>query len=206
MYASEKVNKFVLTLLLLLAVAVTSSSSFSLKIHPPSKFSVHLNHEAPKLASSSMDTSIRQTREGRLLERAPPNEGPIQTASAHGWEINYRQYFSFIIPVQVVASVLEEFYTDCLQQIALQIFQNRPAPGNTFTVNIGSVFLALEVADPTQGLGWAACEIIVHTLLMNVRTGFTAQFKSEWFNPETNKLVYVSLSMLQRFGPGRAPD
>ena len=39
-------------------------------------------------------------------------------------------------------------------------------------------------------------------LLANARNGFAAQFRSDWFHPETGKRVYVSLSMLQRFGPG----
>ena len=158
---------------------------------------------AVALPSSCRDTSIRQTHQGRLLERAPPNGGPVQTSFGHGWEIKHRQYSSFIIPVQVAASVLEEFYTDCLKQIALKAFQNKPNPGNAFTFNIGSVYLAFKLADQTQGLDWLGCELIVNVLLVNARAGLTTQFKSEWFHPETNKLVYVSLSILQRIAPGR---
>lgn len=202
MYASERPNGLIFTLLLA-TVAATSPIFSSSENLVSSKFSIHSHHISAKPHFSYTDMTISQNPKDALLERAPPNRGPIQTTNAYGWDVKYRQYFSFIIPVQVAASVLEEFYTDCLHRIAPKLSQNSPAPGNAFTLNIGSVFLAFRAADPSECLTWVACEIIVDALLTNARTGFTSQFKAEWFHPETGKLVYVSLSMLQRIGPGR---
>lgn len=202
MYASEKLNGAIFTLLI---VAVAAAALFSLPLgnNVPSRFSIHSNHMSPKSYSSYTDIPSSQARESDLLARKPPNGGPIQTTNIRGWDIKYRQYFSFIIPVQVAASVLEEFYNDCLRRITLKQSRNKPDPGNAFAFNLGSVFLAFRAADPNQSLTWFACEIIIDGLLEHARMGFTTQFKSEWFHPETNKLVYVSLSMLQRIGPGR---
>ncbi|CAF9939356.1 hypothetical protein IMSHALPRED_001309 [Imshaugia aleurites] len=99
----------------------------------------------------------------------PPNRGPIQTIHAFGWGVKYRQYYSVIIPVQVAASVLEEFYTDCLERLALKQFRNEPAPGNVFALSIGSDFMAFRLADSTQSLTWSGCEIIADDLLANAR-------------------------------------
>ena len=107
-------------------VVPTATSAFfsTVEDHGQSKSSVHHNHVSPKSSSPSPDISVSQAREVHLLERTLPNGGPIQTTNARGWEIRYRQYFSFIIPVQVAASVLEEFYTSCLRRIALNQFRN----------------------------------------------------------------------------------
>ena len=206
MYAFKTANGSVFTLVLLFALAATSAFSSAVEDNGQSKSSVHHNHVSPKSSSPSPGISVSQAREVHLLERTLPNGGPIQTTNAHGWEIRYRQYFSFIIPVQVAASVLEEFYTSCLRRIARNQFRNRPAPGNAFTFTMGSVLLAFRAADPDQGLTWSAYEMIIDNLLANARTGFTAPFKAEWYHPDSNKLVYVSLSMLQRIGLGRVQD
>ena len=50
---------------------------------------------------------------------------------------------------------------------------------------------------------WRVAQLIVETLLEDTRMGFTGQFRSEWWDSEKKRLVYVSLSMLQRIGPGR---
>ena len=116
--------------------------------------------------------------------------------------MKYRQYVSFIVPVQVAAAtVLEEFLTDALRGIALKQVTNEPSPGRAFTLNLGSVFLAFNVADSTQPIQWWGVEIIIDAVLQNVRKGFTSQFRSEWYHPETNVRVYVSFSILQMIGP-----
>ena len=43
-------------------------------------------------------------------------------------------------------------------------------------------------------------EIIIDDFLQIVRKGFTSQLRSEWYHPETNVRVYVSLSILQMIG------
>ena len=65
------------------------------------------NRITVQLPSVFNETSVPQNRKGHLLKRAPPNGGPLKTPHAFGWDVRYRQYVSFIIPVQVVASVLE---------------------------------------------------------------------------------------------------
>ena len=106
-----------------------------------------------------------------------------------------------IVPVQVAATVLEEFFTRALDKIQLKIDSSRPSPGNAFTLNIGSVFFAFR-CEEGNGMTWWAVEIVTKALLDNVRQGFVTQFKSEWQHPETGKKLWVSLSILQRIGPG----
>ena len=201
MHALETMNGIIFTLLLVTLAATSPIFSPSVN-HVSSEYSIHSNHIFPEAYSSFSDMPTSRNPENNLLKRAP-NGGPIQTTHIYGWDIRYRQYLSFIIPVQVAASVLEEFYTACLRRIALKQSLNIPAPGNALTLTLGSVFLAFRAADPSQALTWVACEVIVDSLLSNARMGLTNQFKSEWFHPETGKLVYVSLSMLQQIGPGR---
>lgn len=45
-------------------------------------------------------------------------------------------------------------------------------------------------------------EIILGTMLAQVSRGWTSEFTSEWFHPETGKRIWVSLSMLRRIKPG----
>lgn len=205
MYASKKTNGIVFAIFLLVALAVTSPVRSSLGNHDSSKFSIRHNAASPRSPSCSTALSPPQTpkvpRHRHLLQRSLPNPGPIQNAAAFGWQVRYRQYFSFIIPVQVAASVLEDFYADCLQHVSMKLLQNKPSPGTDFTFSIGSVFLSFRA--PDQVLSWESCETIIDAMLANLRMGFTAQFNSEWFHPETNELVYLSLSMLQRIEPGR---
>lgn len=54
-----------------------------------------------------------------------------------------------------------------------------------------------------QGVQWEGVETIVEALLMQVRRGFTEQFRSEWLHAETGIVVYISLSILQQIAPGR---
>lgn len=98
---------------------------------------MYRNRITPQLPSLFSDTSILKDRKGHLLKRGPPNGGPVQTTRAFSWDVRYRRYLSFIIPVQVA-----ELYIDCLPRIALRKSQNAPAPGNACTLSLGSVFLA----------------------------------------------------------------
>ena len=139
--------------------------------------------------------------EASLQPRVIPNLGPLQTTNHHGWTVKYRTISSMIIPVQVTASVLEEFFTRALDKIQSKIDRSRPSPGNAFTINIGSVFFAFR-CEEGNGIMWWAVKIITEALLENVRRGWVTQFKSEWFHPGTAKKLWVSLSILQRIGPG----
>ena len=190
-----QMNGFV-TVLLLAAVAVTSPFDPYSVNQAPSEFPIDHDHVSPEFPSPSVDI---QTPIDTLTKRGPPNPGPIDITTGYGWVIKYRPYYSFIIPIQVAASVLEEFYNQCLRRIAREPSSNIM---NAFTFSIGSVFLAIRVADPTQGMDWWGIRIIVETLLDNVRAGFTVQFNAEFRHPETNALLYISLSMLQRIAPG----
>lgn len=201
----ENMNWMIFKLLLSVAVAAASPLSPAMEDHSLSMFQVDHGHVSPSIYLPSVDVLTPQRPE-RVLRRAPPNPGPFLTTSAFGWIIKYREYASMIIPVQVAASVLEEFYTDCLRRIERRMANNVPGPGNAFTLSVGSVFLAFRIADPTKGLEWWACRIIVDALLKNARRGFTVQFKSEWWHPDTGNLLYVSMSMLQKIGPGRVGD
>ena len=127
--------------------------------------------------------------------------GPLRTSNAHGWTVKHRTITSMIIPVQVVASVLEEFFSRALDKIQIKINRSRPSPGNAFTINIGSVFFAFR-CEEGNGIMWWGVEVVTKALLENVRQGWVTQFKSEWFHPETGKKLWVSLSILQRIGPG----
>ena len=188
-------NGFVVTILLLAAIVATSPFNPSSVNQAPSEFPIDHNHVLPDYPSPSVDIQTPDT----LIKRGPPNPGPIDITTGYGWVVKYRPYYSFIIPVQVAASVLEEFFNKCLRRIARELSSNSM---NAFTFNLGSVFLAIRVADPTQGMGWWGIRIIVETLLDNVRGGFTVQFNAEFWHPETNILLYISLSMLQRIAPG----
>ena len=192
---------------LLLSVAVAAASPLFPAMEDPrlSVFPVHHGHVSPSIYLPSVDVLTPQRPEP-VLRRAPPNPGAVLTTSAFGWIIKYREYYSMIIPVQVAASVLEEFYTDCLRRIERRMANNMPSPGNAFTLSVGSVFLAFRIPDKTKGLEWWGCHVIIDALLTNVRRGFTVQFRSEWWHPDTDSFVYVSLSMLQKFGPGPVGD
>ena len=188
-------NGFVVTVLLLTAVAVASPFDPYSVNQAPSEFPIDHDHVSPGFSSPSVDIQTPST----LIKRGPPNPGPIDITTGYGWVIKYRPYYSFIIPIQVAASVLEEFYNQCLRRIAREPSRDIM---NAFTFNIGSVFLAIRVADPTEGMDWWGIRMIVATLLDNVRAGFTVQFNAEFRHPETNVLLYISLSMLQRIVPG----
>ena len=190
-----------------LFVALAASSLLPpLRYHGLSSFSIDHDHVSLEIPSQSVDIFGSQGPKGILLKRAPPNAGPVATTSGYGWVVKYRKYYNFIIPVHVAASVLEEFYTECLRRIALEEFLKKPGPGNGITFNLGSVFLALKIGDPTKGIEWWGCRIIIEELLENVRQGFTAQFRSEWVHAESGTFVSVSLSMLQRIGLGLVGD
>ena len=189
----------VVTTLLLAATATTSPFNASSVNQPPSEFPIDHNHVLPEYPSPSVDMQTSDT----LIKRGPPNPGPIDITTGYGWVVKYRPYYSFIIPVQVAASVLEEFYNKCLRRIARELSSNSM---NAFTFSLGSVFLAIRVADPTQGMDWRGIRIIVEMLLDNARRGFAVQFNAEFWHPETNLLLYISLSMLQRIAPGPVED
>lgn len=192
-------------LLASVAVAAASPLSPAIEDHSLSVFRIDHGRISPSIYPPSIDILTPQRPEP-VLRRAPPNPGPVRTMTTFGWIIKYREYQSFIIPVQVAASVLEEFYTDCLRRIERKMARNEDNPRNAFTFSIGSVFLSFRVGDPTMKLEWWGCQIIVDALLRNARRGFTAQFRSEWWHPDTGSLVYVSMSMLQRIAPGIVGD
>ncbi|CAD6579447.1 MAG: hypothetical protein ASARMPRED_009134 [Alectoria sarmentosa] len=180
MQAFKKSRWIIVALHLLLTTAATAPSSSFSKNHNSLKSSTNhqLSPEPPP------QTPIPPAPPPPLQnKRSPPNGGPIQTTTAHGWAIKYRQYESIIIPIQVAASVLETFYADCLRRIALKQTRNRPSPGNAFTFQLGSVYLAFRAADRTQGLDWWACEIVVDALLANARNGFARRNSSRKLVP-----------------------
>lgn len=113
-----------------------------------------------------------------------------------------RAITSVIIPVQTMAAVLDTFYNEALIQLAANSFMNKPHPGRAFRLSMGSVNLALRAANPGDYLTWEACEVIVAALLHDAQMGFTGQFRSEWYHPESGILLYVSLGVLQRVGLG----
>ena len=183
-------------LLIILTVCVSSRGALT-----PDK------HVFPGLTFSPSITGKPYNEDPSVLKlRTPgniPNMGPIQTHSADGWQLRYRSITSMIIPIQVAASVLEQFLTETLAKIARAQARGQASPNrNAFTLSSGSVFLAFKLADETKGLKWEAVEILINVLLDNVRRGWTMQFRSELLHPETGTVVYISLSMLQRFGPG----
>lgn len=196
----------VFTVFLLVAQAVTSPVHSHLENHDPPQFPIRHDLDPPTSPSFSPHQSPPQIPPSpqhlHLHHRAPPNAGPIRNAAVSGWQVRYRQYLTFIIPVQVAASVLEEFYNDVLQRVSVNLLSNQPSPGTELTLSMGSVILSFRVQDPAQVLSWRACETIIDVLWTNAKMGFTVQFDSEWFDPETNMLVYVSLAMLQRIRPG----
>lgn len=198
----ENMNSIIFKLLFSVAVVAASPLSATMEDQSLSVSLFDHSHISPSIYPSSIDVLTPQRPE-RVLQRAPPNPGPVLTTSAFGWIIKYRNYYSVLIPVQVAASVLEEFYTDCLRRIDGKMALNIPGPGNAFTFSVGSVFLAFRVADPTKGLEWSGCQKIIDALLKNARRGFVGQFRSEWWHPDTGSFLYVSMSMLQRIGPGR---
>ena len=189
-------NGCVVTILLLAATAATSPFNLSSVNQAPSEFPIDHNHVLPEVPSPPVDI---QTPIDNLIKRGPPNPGPIDITTGYGWVVKYRPYYSFIIPIQVTASVLEDFYNKCLRRIVRELSSNSM---NAYTFSLGSVFLAIRVADPTQGMDWLGIRIIVEMLLDNARRGFTVQFNAEFWHPETNLLLYISLSMLQRIAPG----
>lgn len=139
--------------------------------------------------------------EASLQSRAIPNLGPLKTTSHWGWTVKYRTITSMIIPVQVTASVLEDFLSRALDKIQRKMERSKLSPDNAFTINIGSVFFAFR-CEEGNSITWWAVEVITQALMENVKRGWVTQFKSEWFHPETGKRLWVSLSILQRIGPG----
>ena len=129
------------------------------------------------------------------------NMSPMQTTSDHGWVIKYRRITSMIIPVQVAASVLEDFLTQSLKRVQKKMAGPKINLRTAFTINIGSVFLSFK-CDDDQVLAWRAVEIIVQMLLDQVNMGWASEVKMEWFHAETGKRLWVSLSMMRRIGPG----
>ena len=98
-----------------------------------------------------------------------------------------------IILVQVAASVAFR------EKIVYFI----PQPGIVLTISVGSVFLFFRAAeDSNSELTWSFVEMIIKRTLDDVRKGWPSQFKSEWYHAEDGQRIWVSLSMLQRFGPG----
>lgn len=126
----------------------------------------------------------------------------VQVTVAHGWIITARAITSFIVPVQTMAAVLDSFYNEALVQMATNAFKNKPHPGSAFKVSIGGVELALRAVNPGDYLTWEVCEVIVASLLHDAQMGFTGQFRSEWYHPESGILLYVSLGVLQKVGLG----
>lgn len=117
---------------------------------------------------------------------------------ALGVKIKYQSIPSFIVPVQVMALALEQSYKDTIARVAQAQQQNQPDPGKAFTLNIGSVNLAIKAAGRDPGITWRSVDIILDTLLQQVALGWITEFISEWTVPGTDICLLVSLSVLRR--------
>jgi len=129
-----------------------------------------------------------------LFDRAY-TRGPAQISTADGVTMKYQRIPNFIGPVQVVASVLDQFFKGTLQQ-------GRPDPGKAFTLNIGSLNLAIRAAKGTdQGNPWSTVNTVLDIMFQQAAMVWTSEFVSLWTAPGHNILLYVSLSVLRRIGP-----
>ncbi len=195
MYVRGKSRGFILsTILIFIAVVVVPSAIPTLKENDVS-------------ANTPLDSgpSTQQLSSNLHLPRTPiTHQVPagVHVTVTHGWIIIARLITSFLLPVQTVASVLDSFYSKALLQLATNSFTNRPHPGRALELSMGSVHLAMRAVNPGDYLTWELCEIVVASLLHDAQMGFTGQFRSEWYHPESGILLYVSLGVLQRVGLG----
>lgn len=136
-----------------------------------------------------------------LFDRAY-TRGPVQISTADGVTMKYQRIPNFIGPVQVVASVLDQFFKGTLQQVATAQQQGRPDPGKAFTLNIGSLNLAIRAAKGSdRGNPWSTVNTILDIMFQQATMVWTSEFVSLWTAPGHNILLYVSLSVLRRIGP-----
>lgn len=195
MYVWKKSQGSILSILFIFIAVVVAAPSAG----PTSKEDVSVN------TSPNYDPPTNQLVHNPHLPRNPvmrPIPAGASVTVAHGWIITARAITSFIVPVQTMASVLESFYQEALIQLAVNLFKNKPHPGSAFRLSIGSVNLALRAVNPGDYLTWQVCEVVVLSLLRDAQMGFTGQFRSEWYHPESGVLLYVSLGVLQRVGVG----
>ena len=142
-------------------------------------------------------SSLAPALSPQLKSRAIVNMGPMQRTADHGWIISYRKVFSMIIPVEVAASVLEDFVLRGLREVQRHMMTEDPIRSwNAVFISIGSVFLSIE-CEEGQGVTWSGVEMVLGAILKNLRLGWTSQLLSEWFHPVTGTRLWVSLSMLQ---------
>lgn len=142
-------------------------------------------------------------RESSFQLYARDTLGPLQTQTQHGWTIKYCQISSTIIPVQVAASVLEDFFLQGLREVQRAMVDPTSTARSAFQISIGSVFLNF-LCDEGDIIALWGVEIIMGVMLHQVRMGWTNEFTSEWFHPVSGKKLWITLSMLRRIVPG--PD
>ena len=196
MYVREKSYGAIISIILLfIAVVVTASTIPTLKD----------NDVSAHILSPTSDISTRKSSHNPHFPRAPAFQripAGTRVTVAHGWTITAHAITSLIVPVQTVAAALESFYQDALVRLATNVITNEPPPGHALRLTIGSVVLEMRAMNPANYLTWEVCEIIVANLWHDAQMGFTSQFQSEWYHPQSGILLYISLGVLQRVGVG----
>lgn len=170
--------------------------------HSHEAYSAAINDQEG-IATSALGASPHRALSQHDHPRALVNMGASGTIHSHGWLIRYRKIFSMIIPVEVAASVLEDFLSGAIFCVGKQAAATTVKPGTAITMSMGSVFLGVRTAaDSSVEMTWQALQAILEVMLDHVQKGWTTEFKSEWYLEEMGMRIWVSLSMLRNFGPG----